>query len=413
MASQSSVRFSAVTALAIALSGCATPKDIAEQALKVNYAVETAGNQMLLLNVLRAVHQRPMHFTAISKVSGPLGGISPSTQISIPFGPDFKTQIYTLTPTLKADVPVFDVAPLDTQEFLRGITTPIPVSLMKYYLDQGWPVELALTVFVRKIDFYSRSDITKDVWVRDKTSVVNYPPDKTKFDKFQEAIGGLFACGMEIEARSSAIGPALDKSKLEGAVQVSVAKEKLGLHKLGATESWEMRRAELDHYVVFYMRSEKICEKSVWQPFIARSTESKGGAQLMQLDKNTSALLESSDRKHRVVAYLRSPEAMLYYMGEVARAMNREKDPYTPKVKYRDNPDKDPAPVTLFALIKSSDDKQKVAAEVNYEGERYVVPLGDAGGQSMHVLSLVSQIIGLQKKGTDLPTTSTVRLVGQ
>ena len=43
---------------------------------------------------------------------------------------------------------------LNSQEFMRGITQPVPPSTMLYYLDQGWPQQLVLHMFVRSIEFY-------------------------------------------------------------------------------------------------------------------------------------------------------------------------------------------------------------------------------------------------------------------
>lgn len=54
---------------AILLTGCATQREFTEQVVKTNFAVEEAHNRVLLLNVVRALKQHPMHFTGFVKIS--------------------------------------------------------------------------------------------------------------------------------------------------------------------------------------------------------------------------------------------------------------------------------------------------------------------------------------------------------
>ena len=64
---------------------------------------------------------------------------------------------------------------------------------------------------------------------------------------------------------------------------------------------------------------------------------------------------------------------------------------------------------TLFKIQKAT--PATPALSVDYEGTTYWLAKSDMDDRSMHVMSLLTQVLGLQNKGTDLPTTANVRVV--
>src|SRR5687768_6813843 len=92
----------------VVLAGCATPRDFYEQAVKTNVSIEEGHNRILFLNVIRSMKRQPMHFTGFAKISGPAGAGTPTLGFSLPFGPDFKTNIYTFSPSYKPDTPSYE-----------------------------------------------------------------------------------------------------------------------------------------------------------------------------------------------------------------------------------------------------------------------------------------------------------------
>lgn len=416
-------------------AGCASQQQIADQMIKANLAIEDVTNRMLVLNVVRAYHQRPMHFTAIGRVSSPLGGGQPGGTLALPFGPDFKTQIYTLTQSWKADIPVFDVSPIDTQDFMRGITNPVPPSVVKYYLEQGWPLAFTLSLFVRKIDVY---EMDKSTNVRTtKLSFLNYPPSNKAFENFQDALDDLVKCGMEIESTPSYIGVPATETTLPIASLITAAKEKIKIDSVpyGVDKkiAWRVQQAEPALNLVFRDKDTDACQTSVWKDVVNASTQSSrilhkdGDAKLQTMiqftvkkdgeDRSPETQVEKS---YVIETSLRSPEAMLYYLGEVARVQpygsakgsvkNADPDIYVPKVTYGE-PTTKAKRVELFVLNRGASADEASATVVEYDGERYSIPK-ENGGQSMHALSLVAQLIGLQKKASDLPSSTTFRLLG-
>jgi hypothetical protein len=229
---------------------------------------------------------------------------------------------------------------------------------------------------------------------------------------------------MEIEGFQSRIGPSVAKDKLDASQQISLAKEKFSAQKVETnsdgtpSSDWALYRAELDYRFVFYKRDKPDCQHSVWKKFVKKpadktASQNKNLARAELHEKESLVRVESPDGLSSLTTSFRSPEAMLYYLGELARVQSRKVDSYVPKIAYRDADDGSANTVPLFVLNRGKSVGSENAAAVEYDGDTYAIPAGDEGGQSMHALSLVNQLIDLQKKATDLPTTNTVRIIGQ
>jgi hypothetical protein len=104
--------------------------------------------------------------------------------------------------------------------------------------------------------------------------------------------------------------------------------------------------------------------------------------------------------------YIRSPEAVIFFLGELAR---EELEGRTPPQMLDSGGEKAP----LFVIRRSATPPLNAALSVEYEGQWYYIPSGPEGGRSMHVLSLVNQILSLHKSRGELPTTSAVTVVGR
>ncbi|CAN7748911.1 hypothetical protein LJR066_006620 [Acidovorax sp. LjRoot66] len=123
---------------------------------------------------------------------------------------------------------------------------------------------------------------------------------------------------------------------------------------------------------------------------------------------------------------LRSPEAMLYYLGEVARAQidgRSKKDSTETEIPVKGQfpvgaftgPVADTKSVKEYVFFRIDKNAHAPAAvKVDYLGNSYGIPLAPAASdsdRSMQALSLLTQVLMLQNKGTESPSTSNVRLV--
>ena len=105
-----------------------------------------------------------MQFTAVSQIRGSLSISSTgSLGLTVPFGGDAGST-FTLSPSLNlshSSSPSFDVAILDTKEFMSGILTPVDMKLIEYYWQQGWPKELLLYLFIREVKIEKQAEEVK------------------------------------------------------------------------------------------------------------------------------------------------------------------------------------------------------------------------------------------------------------
>lgn len=117
---------------------------------------------------------------------------------------------------------------------------------------------------------------------------------------------------------------------------------------------------------------------------------------------------------------LRSPEGMIFYMGEIIRAENPDQPnsfSFMPQVNIGRH-----APSPLLTVCRSvpfsgectsSDTKNDAIVSVSLDDGDYYVPRSAVAwpNQSMHFFTLFEQILALQKKASTLPTTPTVRVI--
>ncbi len=120
------------------------------------------------------------------------------------------------------------------------------------------------------------------------------------------------------------------------------------------------------------------------------------------------------DKKCDTHVEMRSPEAMLYYLGEILRRDRAER----PTIRGCSTDESDTTLVFDPDIDREVGDDNAVA--VRYMGQVFAIP-NEHGAkrdptchqpQSMHVLSLIGQLIGQLKESSDLPVTGAVTVVG-
>lgn len=364
----------ALLACVLGLGGCATQFQIAEQSAKANRAVEDAHNQVLLLNIVRAYKQRPMYVTAISKIAGPIGTASPAAALSLPFGVD-APRAFNISPTARADAPNFDVAVLDTHNFMRGFLQPVAPATVKHYVDQGWPVHFVLSLFIREI---RRPD---------GTSIVNAPLVRRQFEEFNADLKKLvYGCRLGIDSRPLKIGPPLDAAAVKANFGTLIAMQRDGMElRELAGRTYQLQKPN----AVPVFTVDRSCNMRLAVAGEDRRANGMGN-------------------EHIIV--LRSPERVLYYLGEIARAElegpHGGADMYTPRAWLGEH-ESEP----MFVLKRGVPRDGEATVTVEHEGTTYYIPSGAEGGRSMHALSLVAQLIGLYKNAAELPTTTSVRIL--
>jgi hypothetical protein len=236
MRRQSAARAICGALLSLAVAGCSFPSDyFGRRVVEYNREAEDATLSAMLLNIVRASQRRPMQFTGLQSVTG-----SSSTSGSINGG-DTNAHTspligqYGLAPPATSTVisrvvtgtvggsasisggPTFTVPVLDTQEFYQGILTPIPLSVIDFYLEQGFPPGLLADIFVLSI-VVTRVD---DGGNCQQFTFTNSPASDLQFGQFQAMVDYLVASGFIAErvSRTSAFGPELPKPRAADAAR--------------------------------------------------------------------------------------------------------------------------------------------------------------------------------------------------
>lgn len=219
MRCRSVARALGVVCLMSTLVGCSFPSDyFGNRAIEYNREAEDATLSAMLLNIIRASQRRPMQFTGLQSVTGTSstsGSISGSDQKAhttpylIPPATSVVSRVLTTAGSGTATIsggPTFTVPVLDTQEFYQGILTPIPLSVIDFYLEEGFPPELLADLFVLNIEVTRIDNGSCQHFV-----FRNNVSDDLQFGQFQAMVDYLVASGFIAEriSRTTPYGPAI------------------------------------------------------------------------------------------------------------------------------------------------------------------------------------------------------------
>jgi hypothetical protein len=134
-------------ALAIGLCGCSGAQIIDRYTRDYRDTTASVGDAQLLLNILRARDDLPIHFSDLSVITGSLQWSAAATA-AIPLAQNGSTTPTTISPTIGVqNTPTFDLGTLDTQDFTRGMLNPIDPQVVKQLFDQGVDPRLLMILF--------------------------------------------------------------------------------------------------------------------------------------------------------------------------------------------------------------------------------------------------------------------------
>ena len=446
-----------------ALSGCATVVDIAERHGDANLVQERVVNQQLLLNVVRASHRQPLHFSRIPYIKLPLLSSAP-WELTIPFGVVGAYSRNTAKSSVGGALITVEVAPQDGQEFIQGITTPVRLTLMDFYLQQGWPKQLVLYLFVEEMrlresiveckpltpgGIAAQECAESDLVVSPEVVVRRYrnnPGNPTQLQDFAKAVDRITQCDLTVESDPPKRGPRLAEpwtapvAGLPEAISASLfgfdgqglALQIAGSSRLklkqpikGSTPACELPGDQSEagsSSAKLRLQDDPLTNlsstmKSRGAKARVPSGMAGGAPDLKDLSPGAAGTAGPGDKlvkgqkSYAAELVMRSPDSMVYYLGEVLRGPG--------EVRVARNDDSKSRATLFTARISdagSDSNLGDVAAWVDYWGKRYSVPrpTADASGgptdRSMQVLGLVGQILQLQNKGAAPPRATTVRV---
>jgi len=406
------------------IGGCSFYKGAVDQSMEINRSAAKGDLESMFLNILRASKHRPPVFTAMTDIEVSAPSMSSSVNLELPFGGG-GSNAYKLTPGVSSSYGLsYKVSILQSQDFMRGFLSPIDPHQFKYYWDMGWPKSLLLNLFVKEIKYFTITygnngyeKITQD------HNYENYPMDKKKFTDFNREVNKMLYNDslmvlygdQDWKEASTSVPKKIykkDQKKNDKDVEGKIHKTIIFVFSGGGQDSSYARKKD---YLV------------TLPPEIKDSKMRK----ILHIDENKKLVKFA-------VFYLRSAEAVLYYLGEIVRIQNsKNEDGFTPCIYTEYDTDCE----SLDVFLAKSDNKKKIypiflartASEakslclgldegdsaynscdlqlsVNFMGDKWVIP-DYREAKSLEVLSLLSQLIGLNKNEKDLPKTSTLRII--
>ena len=136
--------------LLLLLSSCLSPISIQRAVLAYDRTISDVETKMLLLNIARARHQRPTHFTAISNVAA-----SFTFHVSAGIGPPGAgDSAYALTPSLGGSIsesPTVSIVPIQGEEFTKRVLMPLDETKFLFVVAQNANLGLVLRLVAESI----------------------------------------------------------------------------------------------------------------------------------------------------------------------------------------------------------------------------------------------------------------------
>ncbi len=361
----------------------ATTGRISGQSIRLNKVVENVHNKILLLNVVRASKRLPRHWSAITTVRD-VENVSIGTGgISIPFGGGANSHEYGASPSFSTSgTPSMEMAVQVSAEFTRGIMQGLELEQIKYFLDQGWPPGFVFTLCIRSIEVADKDG-------KNPVPVSNRPDGNTGYKGFREfelVIDHLVRNNLRVQEPKGtdeccrAIDLCLESpSELESLLKMG--------YKVTASAPGRVRA---------------IAPGPKGLVLIAGSGEE---ADAKQDGSRASFLVSDGNQTKRYTITLRSPEGVIYYLGQLLRANNNAGGAlahYTDKNKR----------YSLFEARSISEDEDALV-KVEHDGAWYgIVDGGNDLDRSMMTFNFASILMNLNRKRKDLPTTSVVQVGG-
>lgn len=433
-------RLAVVGSLLLTVCACTLSRPLAYHAVSYNRTIESAQNRMLLLNIVRASYRMPMYFTGIGSITASLSYTADSGSLSVtdavaravtgaaPTSETSRTRTDTDALTLPSvsykNSPTATVSVLDTQDFVRGILQPVSSRTFRYYWGQDWNVDVLMYLLVERVEVSQSAAAKMNIEPQAETStaasgngqvdvwtITNDPRHREEFLAFREFVNWIRDADCQFKPKKPPPPTLVGVADGPATVSDMVKAQEAGL----SVERLEHSKFEVTK---------------------------KPGAELQLRCSGLGGTLRQRTKlatgEFRLV--LRSPQGVLYYLGEVSRVWltvpESELADRIPLVLAPSDPGGVLCPwngenatcAPLFLIREGNHGCKGMAIDVEFAGQTYAIPSVDQWrdgaaqaltsreicetGRSMQALTLASQLISLQKSAKDLPGTALVQVVG-
>jgi hypothetical protein len=415
--------------IAALLAGCAAPSpSFLDMSQVYQSEIEKYQNNNLLLNIVRASKNMPLSFLDIPNVIGTgslsetvglgafLYGSAPSS-VSGFFSPAaasaFGTSSY-YNPSASISVGRsfnFTLSSLQNAQFEKGFLQKITLDVVHFFTNDHVSKELLFLLLIDRFDFVDPDG---------KKNVLLNNPLLPGYADFQKQLRKLVDSGLttELIASQVKIGPPMSPEQLldkNGLVSyVGMADKNIVLLDIsnGNQKQFQLFQnikqvrfcfapTPFQSEVVEYFGEGMLCAN----PFKTDDKKSNAVGQL-KADKKKS----TADHNPLLIS-LRSTKDVFQYLGEVYDVQVATTNPYT--VGLRKWVDKGNSKLELsndlspLFVISTGSPKERVVANIGYDGTQYYVPTENSG-YSVYVINLLSQLVNLLKIPGSIPASPAV-----
>jgi hypothetical protein len=395
-----------VATAALALGGCSNLVDFSSWSAGYDKAIERTYNQNLLLNMVRASQNQPLHFTTVAVVRGN-GQISPSLTLigDFPFRrfTDWArngAQLDNAGVGLSASGGFnFDMASLDNAEFVAGLLTPIRPATVNFYVGQGIPRELLFNLLIERI---SVTDAGRtDTYLND--------PTRPDFAQFQAVLSNLLELGLTTEDRSRMVpfGPPLSAADARNTEHLAAAAKAGLLISPAPGGTYQLMSPVVNARFCFdkpqgapalppgaLCRGDKEADSSAGDQ--AGEHKMAGGSAIAGYQNASMTITIRSARN--VFNYLGSLIYLQATNSSEARVVLRTQEARDYNfLKQGDE---------LF-VVRKNNSREDDLVKVEYRGDTYSIPYEKQGNSAL-VFNIAGQIVTLNKSINLIPNTSAV-----
>lgn len=382
---------------ALALGGCMGAGLYADRAVEHNRAIAQASDDVLLLNIVRAKLDRPVVYTQFGGVNESFEA-NPGISVNVPFGKDAASAYDAGASFGPSQIASLSTSSLSDQDFYQGVMHPIKVGLLRYYLDNGWPRDLLMALTIEKlkigVEFYQRVVHDSDalcagssnaacVRIHDSVRVHTTPPVESGHMTFfnDPRSAALFDPFHELVLRLIVLGLTVDGSYVEQTL------------KLPASAALTASSAEISALIdmgaeVKQVGNQYVITTYAWLPALRLPGLSGSNVRV-------AGEVPGPDNID-MIASLRSPDSMLFYVGAYTRG--------GADAQVMVGGEGQEHFVPVFTLEGCND----AVVQVDFEGACYGIPR-DGGGVSMKVMAFLHQVIGLNQRAADAPAPGVIR----
>ncbi len=165
------------------LTGCVSPMALNRAVIAYDDAVTDAISQQLLINIVRAHHRQPIHFTGVSNIAATfnfqanagampaLGGLAGTSLLPV-FGGSV------------SESPTISIVPIEGEDFTKRLLTPFPQSKLTLLLRQHFDVDLLLRMMTQEVRLLHSAQ---------QAVYRNSPSDITGYEMFRRVVLHLSA----------------------------------------------------------------------------------------------------------------------------------------------------------------------------------------------------------------------------